>query len=47
MDGVHVGEVRYEPAESRSGLFGGYSNAHGPVWFPLNYLIIEALQKFD
>jgi hypothetical protein len=42
-----LGEVRYEPAESRSGLFGGNSNWRGPVWFPLNYLIIEALQKFD
>ena len=40
-------EVRYEPAESRSGLFGGNSNWRGPVWFPLNYLIIESLQKFD
>jgi hypothetical protein len=40
-------EVGYEPAESRSGLFGGNSNWRGPVWFPLNYLIIEALQKFD
>jgi hypothetical protein len=38
--------VRYEPAESRSGLFGGNSNWRGPVWFPVNYLIIEALQKF-
>jgi hypothetical protein len=40
-------EVRYEPAESRSGLFGGNSNWRGPVWFPINYLIVEALQKFD
>jgi hypothetical protein len=38
--------VRYEPAESRSGLFGGNSNWRGPVWFPMNFLIIEALQKF-
>ena len=38
--------VRYEPAESRSGLFGGNSNWRGPVWFPINYLLIEALQKF-
>jgi hypothetical protein len=36
----------YEPAESTSGLFGGNSNWRGPVWFPLNYLLIEALQKF-
>jgi hypothetical protein len=47
IDGAELGEVRYEPAESRSGLFGGNSNWRGPVWFPLNYLIIEALQKFD
>jgi hypothetical protein len=39
--------VDYEPAESRSGLFGGNSNWRGPVWFPINYLLIEALQKFD
>ena len=36
----------YEPAESTSGLFGGNSNWRGPVWIPLNYLLIEALQKF-
>src|SRR5262249_23072040 len=35
----------YEPGESTSGIFGGNSNWRGPVWFPLNYLIIEALQK--
>ena len=35
----------YEPAESTSGLFGGNSNWRGPVWFPLNFLFIEALQK--
>jgi hypothetical protein len=35
----------YEPAESTTGLFGGNSNWRGPVWFPLNYLLIEALQK--
>jgi len=38
--------VCYEPGESSSGLFGGNSNWRGPVWFPLNYLLIEALQKF-
>ncbi len=38
--------VDYEPAESRSGLFGGNSNWRGPVWFPINYLLIETLQKF-
>jgi hypothetical protein len=39
--------VEYEPAESRSGMFGGNSNWRGPVWFPPNYLLIEALQRFD
>jgi hypothetical protein len=39
--------VDYEPAESGTGLFGGNSNWRGPVWFPINYLLIEALQKFD
>jgi Glycosyl hydrolase family 63 C-terminal domain len=39
-------QVNYEPAESSSGLFGGNSNWRGPVWFPLNFLLIESLQKF-
>ncbi len=39
--------VDYEPGESRSGMFGGNSNWRGPIWFPVNYLLIEALQKFD
>jgi hypothetical protein len=38
--------VRYLPAESDSNLFGGNSNWRGPVWFPVNYLLIESLQKF-
>ena len=42
----HTSRVDYEPAESTSGLFGGNSNWRGPVWFPLNYLLIESLQKF-
>ena len=40
-------EVAYEPAESLSGMFGGNSNWRGPIWFPMNYLLIESLQKFD
>ncbi|MBX7165907.1 MAG: glucosidase [Pirellulales bacterium] len=39
-------DVRYQPAESDSGLFGGNSNWRGPIWFPINYLLIESLQKF-
>jgi len=39
-------EVPYWPAESLSGLFGGNSNWRGPIWMPVNYLLIEALQKF-
>ena len=38
--------VRYEPGESSTGLFGGNSNWRGPIWFPINLLFIEALQKF-
>ena len=42
VDG-HDYRVDYEPAESRTGLFGGNSNWRGPVWFPVNYLLIESL----
>src|ERR1051326_8785866 len=38
--------VDYEPAESSTGLFGGNSNWRGPIWFPVNFLLIESLQKF-
>ncbi len=37
--------IGYEPAESQTGAFGGNSNWRGPIWFPINYLLIEALQK--
>jgi len=42
----HEYRVDYEPAESSSGLFGGNSNWRGPIWFPVNFLLIESLQKF-
>lgn len=45
VDGAQF-RVDYEPAESSSGLFGGNSNWRGPVWFPVNFLLIESLQKF-
>jgi hypothetical protein len=45
LDGVER-RVAYEPAESRTGMYGGNSNWRGPVWFPINYLLVEALQKY-
>jgi hypothetical protein len=45
VDGETI-SVQYVPGESNTRLFGGNSNWRGPVWFPLNYLIIESLQKF-
>ncbi len=45
LDG-HKYRVEYQPAESNSGLFGGNSNWRGPIWFPLNFLLIESLQRF-
>jgi len=42
----HINRVDYEPAESTTGIFGGNSNWRGPIWFPVNYLLIESLQKF-
>ena len=38
--------VNYEPGESSTGLFGGNSNWRGPIWFPVNFLLVESLQKF-
>jgi hypothetical protein len=38
--------VGYEPAESRTGLFGGNSNWRGPVWMPINFLLIESLERY-
>jgi hypothetical protein len=44
VEGVEVGSIDYEPAESTNYLFGGNSNWRGPVWFPLNHLFVEALR---
>jgi hypothetical protein len=43
----HDYRVDYEPAESATAVFGGNSNWRGPVWFPVNYLLIESLQRFS
>ena len=45
VDGM-IHRVDYDPGESSTGLFGGNSNWRGPVWFPLNYLLLEALERF-
>ncbi len=39
--------IDYEPAESTTNMFGGNSNWRGPVWFPLNYMVIDALERYD
>jgi len=45
IDGIQF-SIKYTPAESDSGLFGGNSNWRGPIWMPINYLLIESLHKF-
>ncbi len=44
--GGMTASVNYVPGESETGLFGGNSNWRGPVWFPVNYLMVEALRRF-
>src|SRR6185437_4181146 len=39
--------IKYEPAESSTAMYGGNSNWRGPVWFPMNYLVIRALLQYD
>jgi len=43
-DGHH--QIQYEPGESRSNMFGGNSNWRGPIWMPLNYMVIQSLRKY-
>ena len=45
ISGQYFG-LKYEPAESSTGLFGGNSNWRGPVWMPMNYMLIESLRKY-
>lgn len=45
LDGKHF-SVEYTPGESTTSLFGGNSNWRGPIWMPVNYLLVESLQKF-
>jgi len=44
--GGRVARLMYEPAESSTGLFGGNSNWRGPIWMPVNYLLVEALRVY-
>ena len=45
VEGI-IATIDYEPAESTTSMFGGNSNWRGPVWFPLNYLVVNALERY-
>ncbi len=47
VPGMPDATIEYEPAESRTAMYGGNSNWRGPVWFPVNYLVIRALLQYD
>jgi hypothetical protein len=47
VPGVPDASIDYEPAESRTAMYGGNSNWRGPVWFPVNYVVIRALLQYD
>jgi hypothetical protein len=47
VPGIPGATIEYEPAESRTAMYGGNSNWRGPVWFPINYLVIRALLEYD
>ena len=47
LDGADTPPVRYTPGESTTDLFGGNSNWRGPIWFPLNYLLVEAMERYE
>jgi hypothetical protein len=47
VPGLPDATIEYEPAESRTAMYGGNSNWRGPVWFPVNYLVIRALLQYD
>ena len=47
VPGLPTATIDYEPAESRTAMYGGNSNWRGPVWFPVNYLVIRALLQYD
>jgi hypothetical protein len=45
VEGLHA-TIDYEPAESTTGMFGGNSNWRGPIWMPVNFLVVEALERY-